>query len=408
MKGKKLISVLLASLMIFSLLLSSCGTTATTTTATTTTAKTTVTSSTAQASGGTTQSTTGTKAIPRFKIGYVYAPPADSLSRAFYATLDYMGKEFNCQMLYVNLTSYGVEDWVAAYENLVQQGANALILVRPTPALIQMLNQKGVYYTGLSSAITDQIRAVANGSKYFCGWFDQASSGADYDVAYKLMQTMYAKGVRKVAYVAAAAGNTAGDLRIKGFEDAVKEHSDMKIVATFRGNDMALGLTDILATYGSQIDGLISASGGSTVASAIISAGYSKTIKFACVDTSDADIQTFTNGMQVAVGAGNANMLMFGFVAVYNALSGSDRLFAQQLDKGIPIPKSFVITNLDEYNAYIKYFLKDHYAFTGDELKKLSSVYTPNTTIAEKEALWSKYCSFEFFNPAATAKRFGG
>ena len=64
-----------------------------------------------------------------------------------------------------------------------------------SPALFQYMNEKGVYYTGMTRSYTDEVALVVDGSEYNCGWLDE-NSGMNVDMGYGVTAALAEKAAK--------------------------------------------------------------------------------------------------------------------------------------------------------------------------------------------------------------------
>lgn len=336
--------------------------------------------------------------IGGYKIGFFYLPESDGLSAQYHRALNFCAELTNCEMEYYDMMNWSAEDLSTAVETLIANGCQGVIMITGnSPALFQYMNEKGVYYTGLTRSYTDEVALVVDGSEYNCGWLDE-NSGLNVDMGYGVTAALAEKGCKNIAYVAGAPGNQMRDDRVLGIEKAAEEFG-MNIVTSYRGSDFASGTADILATHGAELDGMVGSINGDVCIAAINSAGYADTIRYAQIDAPSAEETEsyFRTGHIDAVTAGNNVFIVQSYMQLFNALSGADRLFNEG-NRVYPMIPNFIVSDEEGWQNTEKYTAGDVPALTPDEILALNSLYTPDTTVEQKEALVEKYCSSEYWN----------
>ncbi len=203
-----------------------------------------------------------------------------------------------------------VEDQIAA-------GANGIIFSPPSDAVLTsvsaMCEEAGVYWgitfrTILDKEVIDYITA----SDYYIGncFEDEEQAG------YQVMADMYLKGIKKVAIISQAKGNTTTDRREAGAQQACEELG-MEIVAEARAltqaSDATSAAESFLSAY-SDLDaifvvGTTGAGMHEAVAKAIADAGKSDTVKLATIDFPDTMPELFEKDCLVA----SAGLISWGY-----------------------------------------------------------------------------------------------
>lgn len=363
---------------------------------------------TASVAAGTSQNQYSADGLGGYKIGFWYLPPTDLLSKNFRDTLDYCAKLTNCEMEYYDMTGWSSEDMSMAVETLVSNGCDGIIMVLgSSPAMYEYLNESEVYYVGLTRSYTDEVALVTDTSEYCTGWIGDlgGNEGVNYQTGYDLTQTLAEEGCKTLAVVGGSEGETMNDERVAGVEAAAKDLG-MDIIASYRGKDPATGFSDILASFGSNVDGIAYTGGTDIGVAAIQAAGYSGKIKLAQVDAAGEDTQAYLeNGLMTATFGGGSTYMVGAYMQLFNALSGADRLCGEG-SKIVPQFAGFVTKGVEEWE-------KASYCTMGeipggllpDEILSLNSLCVPGMTVAEREALLVEYQSPEYWNIDSIYKR---
>lgn len=343
-----------------------------------------------------------------YKIGFWYLPDSDKLSKEYRETLNYCAEITNCEMVYYDMSAdFSVEAQTAAVESLVSQGCDGIIMIfGSSPAIFNYLNESGVYYVGFTRSYTDEVANVTDGSEYCTGWLDEGTDAGNKAMAYAMVDALAEAGCKKIVYIAGAPGNSLHDDHAEGFEAGAADNG-IEIVANYRGSDGATGIADLLATYGNEIDGMALQGTGESGLAAIQAAGLTGKVKLAQTNSAGDNTRDYLEqGLLTATAsANNVNIIQF-YMQLFNALSGADRLFAE--DYIVPVIPAMVVKSAEEWDICEECTTGDIPGLTPKEILSLNSIYDPNTTIAEKEALEEMYTNpDEFWNIEGISERVG-
>lgn len=343
--------------------------------------------------------------IGGYKIGFYYNPDSDGLSRQYRAALNYVAKLTNCEIEVVDIFTWSSDELSAAVETLVTDGCDGVIIIGGgSPAMFDYLNNAGVYYCGLTRSYTDEVALVADDSDYCTGWLNE-NTGMNFTMGYEMTKALAEQGATKIACVAGAPGISMNDDRALGMETAAKDLG-LEIVTSYRGNDPTVGIADILASFGSELDGIVSQALEDQGVAALNAAGLSDSILYSQIDPPTNAKEYFASGRLHGTCAGNNVYILQMYMQLFNAISGADRLFDEG-SKLIPMIPNFAVTSLAEYEMTEKYVQGEIPGLLPEELLALCSHYAPDTTVEEKEALMEKYTSAEYWNIDAIAERVG-
>ena len=343
-----------------------------------------------------------------YKIGFFYMPTTDSLSQAFHNALDYCAKLTNCEMVYYDMTSWGSEDISTAVETLVSNGCTGILLpIGYSPSLYEYMNDNKIYYCGMTRSYNDEIAKVTDNTEYCCGWVGDlgGDSGINVQNGYIMTKALYDKGCKNIAFVAGSEGETMNDERVLGIQKCAEEFG-MNIVANYRGGDFTTGYSDILASFGSQLDGIACCGGGSNGVAAIQAAGLSGKIKLVQVDSAGDETRDYLQaGLLTATFSGGSTYMIDLYMQVFNALSGADRLFNSG-SRIVPEFNSFIVESVDDWDA-AEYATNASVpgGLLPDELYSMNSKCAPGMTVEEREALVEKYQATDYWNVTAISDR---
>ncbi len=203
-----------------------------------------------------------------------------------------------------------VEDQIAA-------GAKGIIFSPPSDAVLtsvcSMCEEAGVYWGITFRTILDQdVLDFINASEYYIGncYEDEEQAG------YQVMADMHERGIKKVAIISQAKGNTTTDRREAGAQKACEELG-MEIVAEARAlgqaSDATSAAESFLSAY-SDLDaifvvGTTGAGMHEAVAKAIEDAGKSDRVKLATIDFPDTMPELFEKDCLVS----SAGLISWGY-----------------------------------------------------------------------------------------------
>ncbi|MCC8044838.1 MAG: hypothetical protein LIP12_04985 [Clostridiales bacterium] len=344
-----------------------------------------------------------------YKIGFFYYSTADAQSLQFHNVLDYCAELTNCEMEYYDMTAWDTEAISTAVETLVSNGCDGIIMILgSSPSLYEYMEENGVYYVLQTRSYTDEVALVVDGSEYNCGIVGDlgGTDGANYKGGYDSTLVLADEGCENIAIIANSEGETMSDEMVEGAEAAAAD-TGMNIAAEYRGSDIGTGASDILASYGTEIDGIVYCGSGDYVLAAIQSAGLSGQIALVQGECSDA-AEYFEAGLLTATTAGASVYMVDLYMQVFNGLCGADRLFCEEDPRLVPLFSSFLVTSAEEYEAASIY--TDGEVPGGilpDEILSFCSLTGGDMTIEEREALVETYQSTDYWNISDITARVG-
>ena len=343
--------------------------------------------------------------IGGYKIGFYYLPDSDPLSAQYHRALDYVAEITNCEMVYYDASTLVADELSTAVESLTASGCDGIIMVSGnSPTVFEYMNDKGVYYAGLSRSYTDEVAAVTDDSEYCCGWGDEGT-GVNFSFGYEPVAALAEAGVKNVAFVGISPGTQNVDERFEGAMQAIEDY-DLNLLTSFQGQDFAAGFADVLSAYGSELDGLIGHIWGEAGIAAIESAGYGGQIIYVQPDVPSKDTtEYFENDRLYATFAGNNAFIIQMYMQIFNALSDADRLFSTPENNMYPIIPAFCVVGADEWRQAEKYLQGDIPGMLPEDILALCSHYAPDTTVEEKEELMLSYTEDEYWNMETIVER---
>lgn len=339
-----------------------------------------------------------------YKVGTFYLPNVEGYGKAYFDYFDWLCDLTNCEPLHYEMTSFASSDIMAAVETLVSQGADAIIIpIGSSPAMFEYLNSNGVYYTLMTRNYTEEVCAVVMDSDYFCGFIGDlgGESGIEYQKGYSVCEALAAEGCKHIAIIMAGEGETMNDERTLGMQAAAEDYG-MEVLTVVRGGDYSTGTSDILASYGDEIDGLCTASIDASLA-ALQAADMVGEVKLACVDAPSDPVGFLEAGYCSAFTNEGSGFLALMFMQMYNAMTGADRLF--EAEKIVPQFPGITITSVETFNLINEANEKILGCLTPNEILALNSVINPGMSVAEREDMLREWCTPDYWNiPMITAR----
>ena len=341
-----------------------------------------------------------------YKIGFYFLPDSYAIAKQYKGALDWIAGLTNCEMVYYDMVTASSEETISAHESLVSQGCDGIIFVGSSGGanLFEMFNKNGIYYVGMTRALSEDVAAVTTDSEYCAGWADERSGISWYD-AYGPTSVLAANGCKKIAYVSNVPSNEMATERIRGVTDACEEFG-MELITSYEGTEHAAGTTDILANYGDELDGLVGCMNGDACIASIQSGGYGGKVKYAQVDPPNDVVAYMEAGLLTSTIAGNNAFIIQLYMQLLNAMSGAERMFNDG-DKTFPIHKSILIDSVEAYQLCEKYVLSGAPGWTAEEALQFNSLCNPDFDVKTYEELWTERNDPEYWNIYSIAERLG-
>lgn len=192
-------------------------------------------------------------------------------------------------------------------ENQIAAGADGILIGPPSdsvlPTVSSLCEEAGIYWGITFRKIMDQeVKELVESSEYYVGNCYED----EYETGYRVMSNMNDLGIKNVAIISQAKGNTTTDSREEGARKACEDFG-MEIVAEARdlgqASDATSAAESFLTSY-SNLDAIYIVGTTGTgiheaVAKAIEDSGRVDTVKLATVDFPDALVELFENGQLV-------------------------------------------------------------------------------------------------------------
>ena len=303
-------------------------------------------------------------------------------------TLGYTADALGIKLMLVEM-GQDQEAGVTATENAITAGANLILTGEPNYGIIEACDKAGVIF-GICCNYYDDPNMLkrAMESPYFYGQIAEE----DYNTMTDAMQTLYDSGSRKIAWISNPQGvSTTHDIRVKAIEDFVAAHSDMEVVASYRGlSEYTETLQQFMAVH-PEIDGLTGTLGGEYFASALEGAGLAGTgkVKFAAFDLTDGS--AMKNGDQVWMSTGQPNSFALAMILGYNLWLGKDILGEANAKDQVFQRPYLPIHGYEEYENYMELCEGDVPFYDADQVRALCVKFNPDVSFEDFKALESTY-----------------
>lgn len=339
-----------------------------------------------------------------YKIGLYYLPNVEGYGKPMFDYFDYLCELTNCEPLHYEMTAFASSDIMAAVETLVSQGADAIVcIIGSSPAMFEYLNENGVYYTLMTRSYTEEVCEVVMNSEYFCGFIGDlgGEGGIEFLKGYGVAEVLANEGCKKIAIVALGEGETMNDERVAGHQAAAADYG-MEVLAVYRGSDSTTGTSDILASYGTELDGICTCSTDASL-SALLAADLVGQIKLVSIDAPSEPVEFLEAGYCSAFTSEGAGFLAIMYMQMFNALTGADRLFTE--DQIVPQLPGNVISDIETYETLLTAMEQVNGGFTPNEFLAMNSLIAPGMTVAEREEMMRGFCTTEYWNIPMIAAR---
>lgn len=328
-----------------------------------------------------------TQSGDRYTIGVIIHTTTDFLCSRLKAYTDYISENFPVDFNFYIIENFADETYLAGIENLCSQGVDGIIATNFSgTAVLQGLKtceESGVYlgigFSQVDEAIKDQVYA----SDYFVG----GSFEDDYNAGYDLIESLIDTGCTNIAAIGYEPGITCHDRRWDGMMQAFEDHPEIKKAGEYRGLEFSKAVEDFLASD-ETIDGIaITLLGMEYCAEPIKSAGREGKVKIACCDFSDNSLQGLESGQLACTVGGQYVDVVFPFVLLYNALTGTPL----SEDKTEVHVNFITCKTAAEFQDYMTYLHGDTFCWTADELKQVLKAYNPDASAEDLVKMGSDF-----------------
>lgn len=192
-------------------------------------------------------------------------------------------------------------------ENQIAAGVDGILIGPPAdsvlPTVASLCEEAGVYWgTYFRSVLNEEIKEMVDSTQYFVSRCHED----EVEAGYQVMSNLNDLGVKKVAIISMAKGNTTTDDREIGASKAAEEFG-MEIVAEARDTVQAADATSAAESFLMAYDDLdaifiVGTTGQGiheAVAKAIEDAGRTDSVKLATIDFPDSMSDLFEKGILV-------------------------------------------------------------------------------------------------------------
>lgn len=283
------------------------------------------------------------------------------------------------------------EDQITSVQNVISAGAKGIVMVNFTedclPKIASLCEQNGVYWAQYDRDVTNsEIEELLESSEYYCGrtFVDETY------VAQRSLEVCSENGIKKVAIVGPATGDTSTDTRDDYFQEHAAEYG-IEVVADVRDVTDATSATDAVSNICAShpdVEAIycISASDsrGEGCISALQSLGLSGgKVKLITVDFMDSMQEALEDGTILCAFGGTYPTAMFSTLQVLNAIEGNS---LKEDGKPLVATMNYIeLHNADDLNNYYTYCLPEDGSYAYDEAALQSLLVSSNPDLTTDE-----------------------
>lgn len=334
------------------------------------------------------------------RIGNISMGAANSPTfRAMKLAVDTATEAAGFEYIPAELSEYGDEAFLAAYESLVSQDVDGVLCYALSetvlPLLADIFVKNNVKYFLPNRAISNQEILDQLFADGMCVGNDHAD---EYQTAYDLTQYLAEEcGVKNLAVIGLTKGDTNGDNRDRGIEQACTDFGVTLLTET-RGivttDDVTNAVEGLIASY-PELDGLFIV-GGAVTTGALAGATQALTnhklqdkVSIAMVDIATGMGEYMDEGPLKIVAGGNLIAdYIFSTAILANELMGTPLSEEPIVLK----TKMFYITSSAEAADYEKYIEGEVSPFTKEEYQQLLFKFTnPDVTLESVQELATNF-----------------
>ena len=263
-----------------------------------------------ESTGNVDKGNTEAGAVPEtrpFKIAVGLSDSGATMFSLMSNNLKAFAKEAGGEVVFEGGVGASADATIAFVENQIAAGVDGILIGPPAdsvlPTVKTLCEEAGVYWgICFRNILDEEVKKLVESSEYYVGksYEDEETTG------FQVMTNLHNLGVKKVAILSMAKGNTTTDLREAGANRACKEFG-MEIVAESRdiaqASDATSATESFLTAY-SDLDAvfIVGATGAGiheAVAKAIEDAGRQDSVKLATIDFPDSMSELFEKGVLV-------------------------------------------------------------------------------------------------------------
>lgn len=335
------------------------------------------------------------KELVKWKLGCLDPGAWNAAYGPVYDQLEALADDLNYEIIYATRAGSSTDDTLAAIQNLIVSGADALILGNDVlmcyMQVADICEEAGVYWTMYWAGVKEEDRETLNNYKYYVGatYEDEEYAG------YWLGKAAGEAGCKNLCLIGAPDGLDFTIRRNKGLEKACGEYG-MTILAQERDITLtgsAAGGMDIvnrfLATY-PMCDGIIiqgrTHSCLAGVVNGLSDAGKTADIPIFAIDCNINQTEYFQNGQEAGVIGGHHLGGMYGAILLTNVMNGTPLTD----EKPYLLNKYVELTSYEQCKEWA-YHIWDNDAYTGEEILQYIKAYNPAATYEDLVTLTQSY-----------------
>lgn len=336
---------------------------------------------------------------PKIKLGIIIWGTTDALGRNSTMMVQKMVEQVGGEVV-IDTSYTSPETQIQSAENLIASGCNGILIVNSSdtmlPKLAQVCEENEVYW-GLQwrRVVSPEIKEQLDQCKYFVG----NTCEAEVEIATRLAQDLADAGVKELAVISSAVGDTTHDMRNEGI-DAVCAATDMERVTEYRGSrNTAVEVMEAVEKFITgypNLDAIFLTGGTNTQLEGALAAldKHNKRgeIKIAVVDFIDADQmkEYLDDGTLFAIAGGHYVDPLFTTSMIVNAIEGNPLSDTnEQIDLKFIDFKSY--DDAINYYQYVENDAEGIYAYTEQELANMIVSINPDFTLADLRAIADAY-----------------
>lgn len=335
------------------------------------------------------------KELVKWKLGCLDPGAWNAAYGPVYDQLEALADDLNYEIIYATRAGSSTDDTLAAIQNLIVSGADALILGNDVlmcyMQVADICEEAGVYWTMYWAGVKEEDRETLNNYKYYVGatYEDEEYAG------YWQGKAAGEAGCKNLCLIGAPDGLDFTIRRNKGLAKACEEYG-ITILAEERDITLtgsAAGGMDIvnrfLATY-PECDGIIiqgrTHSCLAGVVNGLADAGKTADIPIFAIDCNINQTEYFLNGQEAGVIGGHHLGGMYGAILLTNVMNGTPLTD----EKPYLLNKYVELTSYEQCKEWA-YHIWDNDAYTGEEILQYIKAYNPEATYEDLVALTQSY-----------------
>lgn len=341
----------------------------------------------------------GTTAKPRelvkWKMGCIDPGAWNAAYGPVYDQLEALADDLNYEIIYATRAGASTDDTLAAIQNLIVSGADALVLGNDVlmcyMQVADICEEAGVYWTMYWAGVKEEDREKLKNYKYYVGatYEDEEYAG------YWLGKAAGEAGCKNLCLIGAPDGLDFTIRRNKGLTKACEEYG-MTLLAQERDITLtgsAAGGMDIvnrfLATY-PMCDGIIiqgrTHSCLAGVVNGLSDAGKTEDIPIFAIDCNINQTEYFQKGQEAGVIGGHHLGGMYGAILLTNVINGTPLTD----EKPYLLNKYVELTSYEQCREWA-YHIWDNDAYTGEEILQYIQAYNPAAAYEDLVSLTQSY-----------------